>query len=95
MNLQQSDIEKVAHLARLKIEHEDIDTYASNLSDILNLVAQMDSVDTRDITPMAHPLDLCQRLRSDCVDETDQREAFQSIAPAVENGLYLVPQVIE
>lgn len=95
MSLERSDVEKIAHLARLEIADTDVPEYANNLSNILDLVAQMDAVDTENVAPMAHPLDAVQRLRVDEVTETDQRDHFQKIAPATENGLYLVPKVIE
>ena len=95
MSLDRTDVENIAHLARLAISEEDIHEYARNLSNILDLVAQMDAVDTSRVSPMAHPLDTTQRLRADEVSETDQREPFQNIAPATEAGLYLVPKVIE
>jgi len=95
MSLEKADIEKIAHLARLQIDEQDIPEYASRLSSILELVEQMNSADTQGIVPMAHPLDVVQRLRADVVSEEDQREKFQAIAPATENGLYLVPKVIE
>ena len=95
MSLQHSDIEKIAHLARLAIAEEDIPRYARELSNILQMVEQMNGVDTRTVVPMAHPMEAGQRLRSDQVTETDQREQFQAIAPQVEAGLYLVPKVIE
>ncbi len=95
MSLDKSQVEKIAHLARLAIEPADIDQYATNLSNILDLVEQMSSADTEQVTPMAHPVEASQRLREDVVTETNQRELFQSIAPAVENGLYKVPKVIE
>lgn len=95
MSLQKEDVEKIAHLARLAIDEADIPDYARNLSNILRLIEDMDVVDTDAVTPMAHPLDMPQRLRADQVSEGDQRERFQKIAPQVENGLYLVPQVIE
>lgn len=95
MNLQRSDIEKIAHLARLSIAEDDIPRYARELSNILDMVAQMNGVDTHGVVPMAHPMEAGQRLRADDVSETDQRERFQSIAPQVEAGLYLVPKVIE
>jgi aspartyl-tRNA(Asn)/glutamyl-tRNA(Gln) amidotransferase subunit C len=95
MSLDKSDVEKIAHLARLSIQENDIPDYARDLNNILNLVEQMSAVDTQDITPMAHPLDAHQRLRPDTVTEVDQREAFQAIAPKTEAGVYLVPQVIE
>ncbi len=95
MSLQKEDVEKIAHLARLAIDEADIPDYARNLSNILDLVERMSAIDTEAVTPMAHPLDMPQRLRDDVVSEKNQRERFQKIAPQVENGLYLVPQVIE
>ena len=95
MSLQKSDIEKIAHLARLAIDEQDVPVYTRNLSNIFDLVEQMSAVDTTDVQPMAHPLDMAQRLRDDKVSETNGREAFQQIAPSVEAGLYLVPKVIE
>ena len=95
MSLDSDDVKKIANLARLQIEEADIPGYAKNLSNILGLVEKMDAVDTNSVTPMAHPLDAVQRLRSDEVTEENQREHFQEHAPKVEDGLYLVPQVIE
>ena len=95
MTLERSDIEKIAHLARLNIRDEDVAAYTRNLSDILNLVEQLSEADTANVEPMAHPLDMMQRLREDAVTEENQREHFQKIAPQVEAGLYLVPKVIE
>ncbi|MAC45654.1 Asp-tRNA(Asn)/Glu-tRNA(Gln) amidotransferase subunit GatC [Oceanospirillum beijerinckii] len=95
MALERSDVEKVAHLARLQIEENDIPEYTRNLTSILDLVNQMQEVDTGDIEPLAHPLDATQRLRHDEVTESNQREHFQQNAPATEAGLFLVPKVIE
>jgi aspartyl-tRNA(Asn)/glutamyl-tRNA(Gln) amidotransferase subunit C len=95
MSITAKEVEKVAHLARLQINGEEMPLHIHNLSNILNLIAQMDQVDTSQISPMAHPLNLTQYQRLDAVTETNQRTLFQSIAPAVESGLYLVPQVIE
>ncbi len=95
MSVDKSDIEKIAHLARLQIDEADVADYTTHLANILDLVAQMNSVDTEHVTPMAHPMDAVQRLREDVVTETNQREHFQAIAPQVEDGLYLVPRVIE
>jgi aspartyl-tRNA(Asn)/glutamyl-tRNA(Gln) amidotransferase subunit C len=89
------EVEKVAHLARLAINEQELTQSVKELSSILELVAQMNTIDTSRVTPMAHPLDLNQRLRKDIVTEFNQRELFQSIAPQVEAGLYLVPQVID
>lgn len=90
-----SDIEKLARLARLKISEETIEQTANSITEVLALVNQLQAADTKDTKPMAHPLDAVQRLRKDEVSEPNQRESFQAIAPAVEDGLYLVPQVIE
>ena len=95
MSLDRQDVINIAHLARLAIEEKDIPEYARNLSNILTLVEQMNAIDTSGVQAMAHPLDTHQRLRPDEVTETNQREHFQSIAPATEDGLYLVPKVIE
>lgn len=95
MSLNQTDVEKIAHLARLALSEEDVPRYAENISNILELVEQMNQIDTAHITPMAHPLEASARLREDVVTETNQRETFQKIAPQVEAGLYLVPKVIE
>lgn len=95
MSLDRNDVEKIAHLARLAISDEEKDSYAADLSKILDLVEQMNAVETDRVTPMAHPLQMVQRLREDQPSEPDCRELFQGMAPAVEDGLYLVPKVIE
>ncbi len=95
MSLDKTDVEKIALLARLAIDEKDIPDYARDLNNIFSLVEQMNSAETTNISPMAHPLDAHQRLRPDVVNETDQRDLFQSIAPKTDAGVYLVPQVIE
>ena len=95
MALDRSDVEKIAHLARLGLNDADIPRTTEALNSILGLIDQMQAVDTTGIEPLAHPLEASQRLRADVVTETNHREAYQSIAPAVENGLYLVPKVID
>lgn len=95
MSLGPTEVAKIAHLARLAIREQDVAVYARNLSAILELVAQMNAVDTSGVAPMAHPLDMGQRWRVDVVSEGNQREHFQAIAPRTEAGLYLVPKVIE
>ena len=95
MSLKKSDVENIAHLARLAVSGDELDSVAGDLSGILDFVEQMNEVDTSDVTPMAHPLHMAQRLREDRVTEENQRDRFQAQAPAVENGLYLVPKVIE
>nr|VFK37121.1 MAG: aspartyl/glutamyl-tRNA(Asn/Gln) amidotransferase subunit C [Candidatus Kentron sp. SD]VFK41227.1 MAG: aspartyl/glutamyl-tRNA(Asn/Gln) amidotransferase subunit C [Candidatus Kentron sp. SD]VFK78307.1 MAG: aspartyl/glutamyl-tRNA(Asn/Gln) amidotransferase subunit C [Candidatus Kentron sp. SD] len=93
--MDKAEVEKIASLARLTIEPENVAHYAQDLSKILALVKQMEKLDTATVAPMAHPLDATQRLRSDIVTETNQRKHFQENAPLVEKGLYLVPKVIE
>jgi len=95
MSLERADVEKIAHLARIAVEEAQLDGVARDLSNILDLVEQMNAVDTQGVTPMAHPLHMSQRLRRDEVSEVDQREKFQSIAPLADAGLYLVPRVVE
>jgi len=95
MSLSASEVEKIAHLARLGINPADVPAYARNLSNIIGLVEQMQAVDTSGIEPMAHPLEAVARLRADAVTESDQRAHFQAIAPQVAAGLYLVPKVLE
>jgi aspartyl-tRNA(Asn)/glutamyl-tRNA(Gln) amidotransferase subunit C len=95
MSLTPEDVKKIAHLARLNLSVEDIALYTPQLSHILDFIAQMDQVDTSAIDPIAHSLDVSQRLRADHVTEENLRDKFQAIAPQVEAGLYLVPKVIE
>jgi aspartyl-tRNA(Asn)/glutamyl-tRNA(Gln) amidotransferase subunit C len=87
-------VEKIAHLARLAITEEETSTHVKNLSAIFELVAQIKMTNTVDISPMAHPLDIPQPLRSDEVTEKDQRKLLQSIADssAIKSGLYSVPK---
>jgi aspartyl-tRNA(Asn)/glutamyl-tRNA(Gln) amidotransferase subunit C len=95
MSLSAEEVNKIAWLGRLAIDADKVEAYAKDLSGILDFVEQMSAVDTRDVAPLAHPLDQAQRLRVDAVTETDQRDWFQAHAPKVEAGLYLVPKVIE
>ena len=95
MSLELSDVKRIAHLARIEIDDTGAEAALQQLSGILGLIEEMQAVNTDGIAPMSHSQDVVQRLRADVVTETNQRELFQSIAPAVENGLYLVPKVIE
>ncbi len=95
MQFDKADIDKIAWLARLAISTDDVTEYARDLSKIFSLVEQMNQVDTGNIEPLAHPLEMSARLREDIVTESSQRDHFQSVAPAVSNGYYLVPRVIE
>jgi len=95
VTISRKDIEKVAVLARIRVDEEQVSALEKDLGNILDLVDQLAAADTDSVEPMAHPLNAVQRLRADEVTETNQREVFQAIAPATENGLYLVPRVIE
>lgn len=95
MSLTADQVRNVARLARLGVDESQIDDYADELSSIVDVFARLQAVDTDNVAPMSHPLDLTARLRPDVVTEIDQRGAFQAVAPAVEDGVYLVPKVIE
>ena len=95
MSIDKSEVEKIAWLTRLAIDKEDIASYCNELTNIVDLMEQMNSVDTTDIAPLAHPLNLSSRLRIDKVTETDQRENFQENAIETKDGYYLVPKVID
>ena len=95
MAIEQDEIEKIAELARIRIEGDQMGEVTRRITAILGLVDQLQAADTAGVEPLANPLDAIQRLRTDEVTETNRREAFQAIAPAVEGGLYLVPKVIE
>ena len=95
MSLDKAEIEKLAELARVRVAGEDLGEVTTRIASILELVDQMQAVDTTGIEPMANPLDARQRLREDQVTEGDRRNEFQSLAPAVEDGLYLVPRVVD
>ena len=93
--LSRDDIHRIAELARIEVSEEGVAALQHDLNGIFDLIEQMRAVDTTGVEPMAHAIDLTQRLREDRVTETDQHELFQSAAPRVEDGLYLVPKVIE
>jgi aspartyl-tRNA(Asn)/glutamyl-tRNA(Gln) amidotransferase subunit C len=95
MSLTIEDVKRIAHLARIEINEQDAQATLQKLGGILDLIEEMQAVDTTGIMPMSHSQDVVQRLRADVVTQANQRELFQSISPAVENGLYLVPKVIE
>jgi len=95
MSLSLQEVKRVALLARIEITDREAEAAQGHLNDIFKLIEQMQSVDTEGVEPMAHAQDVVQRLREDRVTETDQHALYQAIAPQVENGLYLVPKVIE
>jgi len=95
MSFSLDDVRRIAHLARLEVTEAELRAVQQQLNGILGLVEQLQAVETAGIAPMAHAQNVTLRLRDDEVTEPDQREPFQSTAPAVEAGLYLVPKVIE
>ena len=95
MNLTEADIKRIARLARIAVTEQETQTIRGELSNIFQLIETMQAVDTKGILPMSHSQDMVQRLREDRVTESNQRELFQSVAPQVDAGLYLVPKVIE
>ena len=95
MSLSLEQVKRIAHLARIEIGEAEALQTQGQLNDIFRLIEGMQAVDTEGIAPMSHAQDLMLRLREDAVTEVDQRALFQSVAPQVEAGLYLVPKVIE
>jgi aspartyl-tRNA(Asn)/glutamyl-tRNA(Gln) amidotransferase subunit C len=95
MSLTPDQLQRIALLARIDVSGAEAQGVAERLNRVLGLIDQLQAVDTQGIEPMSHALDVVQRLRFDQVSETDQRDEFQKVAPAVEQGLYLVPKVIE
>lgn len=95
MSLTAEDVKRIAKLARIRVDATEVVAYQAQLNGIFGLIEEMQAVDTAGIEPMSHAQDLFQRLRADVVSEPDRRAAFQAVAPQTENGLYLVPKVIE
>jgi aspartyl-tRNA(Asn)/glutamyl-tRNA(Gln) amidotransferase subunit C len=95
MSLSTDDVKRIARLARIETSDAEAQATQTQLNSIFDLIATMQAVDTSGVSPMAHAQEVYQRLREDVATETDRRTAFQAIAPAVENGLYLVPKVID
>jgi aspartyl-tRNA(Asn)/glutamyl-tRNA(Gln) amidotransferase subunit C len=95
MSLTLEDVSRIAHLARIALSQAELARTRDELNGILDFVAQLQAVDTSGIAPMAHAVDVVQRLRDDRVTEADQRDEFLALAPETEAGLYLVPKVVE
>ena len=99
MALTKDDIARIANLARLELSNNESEHMLTNLNQFFDVVEQIRAVDTSGVTPLSHPVaaiqDIQLRLRDDVVSETNNREANQKSAPAVENGMFLVPKVIE
>jgi aspartyl-tRNA(Asn)/glutamyl-tRNA(Gln) amidotransferase subunit C len=88
-------VRNIAELVQLKVDDADIQQLAEGMQNILALADQMQAINTEGVEPVSNPLDASQKLRPDVVTEENQRELFQSLAPATESGLYLVPRVVE
>ena len=99
MSLTPDQLQHVARLARIEVGAEELVGVTERLNGVLGLIDQLQALDTRGIEPMSHALDaelaVQQLLRPDAVTDPDQRAEFQAVAPSVEQGLYLVPKVIE
>ena len=95
MALTKTEVEKIAHLARLHVSDIEAEEVARGVSDILALIDKMQSVDTDNVEPLAHPFAAAQKLRPDVVTESDRRDELQQLAPQSQDGLFLVPKVIE
>ena len=95
MALYSEDIQRIAHLARIEITAGEAVEVRTKLDSIFELIGRMRAVDTTGIVPMSHAQEVTLPLREDVVTETNRRELYQSVAPAVQDGLYLVPKVIE
>ncbi len=95
MSLNLQDVARIALLSRLELSPAERETTCDQLNGILGFIEQLQAVDTTGIEPMAHAVDVVQRLRPDLVTETDRRADFQALAPETEAGLYLVPRVVE
>lgn len=95
MALERCDVEKLAHLAQLGLDDAQLASSTTSLNTVLEMINAMQAVNTDNVTPLANPLEINQRLRPDTVTESNHRDDYQTLAPAVENSLYLVPKVID
>lgn len=95
MSIGKSEVEYISRLAMIEVAENEVEQVSAKLSKVLDLFAQMEAVNTEGVEPMAHPHEVAQRLRADEITEIDQHEKLQSVAPAVDKAMYLVPQVIE
>jgi aspartyl-tRNA(Asn)/glutamyl-tRNA(Gln) amidotransferase subunit C len=95
MSLTPQDIRRLGELARIRFDEEEQAALLVKLNQVFDIIEQLRAVDTDGVVPMTHPQATPLRQRDDMVTERDQREANQANAPAVENGLYLVPRVVE
>lgn len=95
MSIDRNDIVNVSHLAKIHLNEDDVPELTDRINRILSMVDEMQSIDTSGVEPMANPLDAVQQLREDVISETNQREVLIRNAPMSEDGLFLVPKVID
>jgi len=95
VSLSKEQVQHIATLARLSVDENEIDDVVEKLSSIVDFVDQLQAAPTDDVVPMAHPMDMSQRLRADVVTEDNERDRIQQNAPSVQDGLYLVPRVLD
>ena len=95
MSLSKQDVQKAAALARIEVTDQEVEDALEPLKQVFTLIKEMQNLDTEGVEPMAHAQDISTRLRDDIVTEIDRREVLQASEPAVENGLFLVPKVID
>jgi len=95
VSLSKEQVQHIATLARLSVDEKEIDDVVAKLSSIVDFVDQLQAAPTDDVVPMAHPMDMSQRLRADVVTEGNERDRIQQNAPSVQDGLYLVPRVLD
>ena len=100
MSLELKDVKRIANLARLELSEDEANSTLNKLNSFFAIAEQLQAIDTTGIAPLSHPIaaqmpELCLRLREDVVTETNHREEYQQVAPATQDGLYLVPKVIE
>ena len=95
MDVTEEVVKNIAELVQLKVDDAEIQQLTEGMQNILALADQMQAIDTEGVEPVSNPMDASQKLRPDAITEKNQRELFQSLAPASESGLYLVPRVVE
>ena len=95
MSIKKIDLEYIASLSKLKFEGQELKNYTRQISDILEMIQQLQKVDTKKIKPMAHPMNMNQRIREDLVTEVNKRDEYQKNAVDSEDGFYKVPKVID
>ena len=95
MTLSLDDVRRIAHLARIDVDTDEVAQVHAKLESIFTMIGELNAIDTTGVEPMSHAQDVVLPLREDRVTETDRHAEYQKVAPAVEDGLYLVPRVVE